>query len=781
MRNMTKVERKLSIESLAPVGRPTGGAGLAAYDRTSVFTTNSFEPDGGLGFDLHELWRILNKWKWLVAGIAAAFMIAGLLWTLMVTPLYTSTVRLQIDRNAATIVEGGNVMPVEPPFDFEFLKTQYEILQSRNIAERVAAITHLASDPDFNKQAGFSLLALIGGSEKSARRNGQSSQESAAVQAILGNRVVRPLAGSKLVDVSYYDLSPERAQKIAAAYGEAFIAFNLDRRFQANSYARLFLEDQIKQLKLRLEESENALLAFAEKEKIVSTTDKTSIAENNLASANAALGNIVSERIKNEQQWRQVESSTAINLPQFLTNKVINDLRDRRNQLATDYQEKSETFQPSYPAMIQINNKIKEIDRQLAAEVKTIKSSLKAAYESSLSQENEMKKWIEVLRAEVLDFQKRSVQYDILKREADTTRSLYEALLQRFKVVDVAGGAGANNVFVVDAAELPRSASSPVASRNLALALALGLAAGLAVAYILERFDDVIQSPEEVERVSGLPTFGIIPKVEPRSAEAELANPHSALAEAYRTLSTTLQLSTEAGLPRSLLITSAVASEGKSITSLAIGCHFARMGLKVLLVDADLRDGSLHEMLGLKNNVGLSNYLTGGCSLGEAVQRTSLGDLSFLCCGPLPPNAAELLASKRLPSLLSAELEAFDLIIVDSAPIMGLADAPLLSHATAATLFVVAAGQSRRNSVRNGLARLRMTRAPVLGTIVTKLEVRTSDYGYGYGYGFGYGRTGGRDIDANSESASRNASPALKDIEKSVVNASSRPAIKDLV
>ena len=251
---MTKFERKLSIESLAPVGRPTGGVDLAAYDRTGVFTTISLEPDGGLGFDLHEFWRILDKWKWLVAGIAAAFLIAGLLWTLMVTPLYTSTVRLQIDRNAATIVEGGNVMPVEPPFDFEFLKTQYEILQSHNIAERVAAITHLASDPDFNKQAGFSLSALFGGSEKSARKNKESSQEGAAVQAILGNHVVHPLAGSKLVDVSYSDPSPERAQRIAAAYGEAFIAFNLDRRFQINSYARLFLEDQIKQLKLRLEE-----------------------------------------------------------------------------------------------------------------------------------------------------------------------------------------------------------------------------------------------------------------------------------------------------------------------------------------------------------------------------------------------------------------------------------------------------------------------------------------------------------------------------------------------
>ena len=188
-----------------------------------------------------------------------------------------------------------------------------------------------------------------------------------------------PVPGSRLVDVSYTDPDPGRAQRIANALADAFIAANLDKRFEANTYAKTFLNDQVQQLKLRLEASEKELLEFAQKEQIVAVTEKSSIAENNLASANAALGNLVSERIKNEQLWKQVASTDATNLPQFLTNKVIEGLRDQKKALTTEYQEKLETFKPGYPAMVQINNKIKEIDRQLAQEVKAIKESLKAS------------------------------------------------------------------------------------------------------------------------------------------------------------------------------------------------------------------------------------------------------------------------------------------------------------------------------------------------------------------------------------------------------------------
>ena len=360
--------------------------------------------------DLLQYWRLLNKRKWLILSIAVAALTLGVVRTLMETPLYTATARLQIDRNVAKIIESGNVTPVEGG-DSEFLKTQYELLQSRAIAERVASALRLGEDPDFLKPRNFSLLGAIKGLLKPARPPAAATTdkrglELAAAGVVVGNRGLRPVPGSRLVDITYTDPVPARAQRIVTAYTDAIIAANLDKRFQANSYAKTFLEDQVKQLKLHLEEAERVLLDFAQKEQIVIVTEKASIAENNLASANAALGSLISERIKNEQLWKQVDTASGVTLPQLLTNSVIDGLRGRRNALVTEYQEKLETFKPGYPVMVQINNKIAEIDRQLAAEVKTIKGSLKASYENSLNQEEEMKKRIETLRGDVLDLAK---------------------------------------------------------------------------------------------------------------------------------------------------------------------------------------------------------------------------------------------------------------------------------------------------------------------------------------------------------------------------------------
>ena len=465
--------------------------------------------------------------------------------------------------------------------------------------------------------------------------------------------------------------------------------------------------------------------------------DKSSIAETNLAAANAALGNLISERTKNEQLWQQVETADAINLPQLLTNSVIETLRSQRQVLVVEYQEKLETFKPNYPVMVQITNKIKEIDQQLATEVQTIKDSLKAAYESSLAQENEMKARIETLRQEVLDLQNRSIQYNILKREVDTNRDLYASLLQRYKEVDVASGVGANNVFVVDRAELPGSPSSPQLFSALRLAFFLGLGAALAAAYFLERVDDKVRSPEQVELVSGLSLLGVIPKV--GSVEAELSDPRSGLAEAYRSLATALQFTTENGLPRTLVITSSGPSEGKSLTSMAIAKHFATIGRRVLLLDGDLRNPSLHLKLNRDNSVGLSNYLTGACAPPQVMQTTDLPNLAFIASGPLPPNAADLLGSARVHSLLSIGLEVFDLIVIDGPPVMGLADAQLLSSAAAATVFIVGAGQIRTGLVRGALRRLQLSRGSIVGAVLTKYDAKSAGYGYGYGYGYGHG------------------------------------------
>lgn len=718
-----------------------------SYGPVGAYLPAQPEESSQFGFDPREYLRILNRRKWLIGGVAAGFVAIGALATLMMTPNYTATVRLQIDRQAAKIVEGGNVTPIESGQDNEFLRTQYELLQSRSMAERVVSSLKLGESADFIAERRFSLAAtlkgLVGGGTRSSPGSEKLDNQRIATEIVERRLSVSPLRGSRLVDISYSDPDPALAQRIITAYADAFIAANLDRRFEANAYAKAFLEDQIKQLKLRLEASEKALLEFAQKEQIVAVAEKTSIAESNLAAANTSLGNLISDRIRNEEIWKQVSSADATNLPQILSNKAIEDLRASRNDLTSKYQEKLEVFKPDYPAMKQLELKIAEVDRQIASQVDAIRQSLKAAYENSLSQEGEMKKRVGVLRSEVLDFQKRSIQYNILKREVDTNRSLYEGLLQRFKEVDVAGGAGANNVFIVDKATLPQYPSSPKIPLNLALALALGLGAGVAAAFLLEFVDDTFASADDVERLYGLATLGIIPKIsDGLTVETQLADPRSGLSEAYRSLCTALQFSTERGLPRSIAVTSAGTSEGKSITSLAVARHFASMGLKVLLIDADLRKPSLHTKLALDNGIGLSNYLTGACPPPDAFQKTSLPKLAFMASGPLPPNAADLLASSRLLSLLTVGGEVFDLIVLDGPPVMGIADALLLSNAVDATIFVIAANQARSGPVSESMRRLAHARGALIGTVLTKYDAKIAGYGsdYGYGYGYGYGQ-----------------------------------------
>jgi len=688
-------------------------------------------PASETGMDLRYILRVLTKRKWLILGSIAVCLVGGLLWSLLRTPLYTATLRLEIARSAPKILKGEDTGAQER--DVADLDTEIELLKSRNLAERVVSLTGVARDLSAKS------VSASGSKNSDESRRRRSDLANEATDIILSGVVVKPVRGTRLVDVSYVDPQPARAQKIANAYGEAYTAESLDKRFQANAHAKTFLEDRLKQLKLRLEEAERALVAFAEKEQILATTDKTSIAENNLATANAALGNLIAERIKNEQIWRQAQSAAGIELPQILTNKAIEELRARRSALVTEYQEKSETFRADYPAMTQLNNKIKEIDRQIGIEVKAIKSSLKAAFDASLSQETEMKQRVDTLRAEALDLQKRSIQYNILKHEVETTRSLYESLLQRFKEVDVASGVGTNNIFIVDKAQLPEAPSSPNKIKALLIALGLGLAIGVGGAFAAEQLDDVISSPLEAELATGLTLLGVIPKPKKgQTVEAAGQDLRSSMSEAIRSLCTSLHYSTENGVPKSLLITSSTPGEGKSTIALGAARTFAATGLKVLIVDGDLRNPSLHKKAGLTNAIGLTSYLTHNCEVRDAIRQIDGASLYVMTSGPLPPNPVELLHGPRFASFLSVGGEIFDLIIIDAPPVMGMADTLILANMTSTTVLIIAAGQGRAHQVRGSLKRLKLARSRPLGVVLNKFSAPLG-YGYGYGYGYDYG------------------------------------------
>ena len=425
-------------------------------------------------------------------------------------------------------------------------------------------------------------------------------------------------------------------------------------------------------------------------------------------------------------------------LASVLESPIIQTLQGTRAQLQADYQDKLSVYKPAFPEMQQLKAQIEELDKQINAEVANIKASIRAGYQAALQQETLLKDQVNTLKDEVLDLQSRSIQYNILKREVDTNRQQYDALLQRYKDVGIAGGVGTNNISIVDRAEVPVGKHKPRLALNLAVGLLLGLFGGVLLAFVFEHLDDTLKSPEDVEKQLGMSVLGVIPLLKaPMTPTRALEDPRSAFAEAYRSVRTALQFSTDTGVPRCLLVTSATPAEGKSTTALTLAKNFAQLGKRVLIIDADLRNPSLHRTLGKNNELGLSNYLAGASKATEVIQATETPGLMYMPTGPLPPNPAELLMGPKMVSLVSIASEKFDQVIIDGPPVMGLADAPILANLAHGTLLVVEAGETRIGVAKNALKRLYAARAHVIGALLTKFSAKHAGYGYGYG-GYNY-------------------------------------------
>lgn len=714
---------------------PQGAAGvaqaLAAEDR----------PQREDEIDLLAYWHILLKRRWIVAGVLAFIVVLALVATLLSTPIFRATTTLQIERDTARVVEVEGVVPAEAANDRDFYQTQYELLRSRTLAERVVSSLTLTENRAYIEASRPSPLAVARGMLRGAGDDEDfEARERRAVGWVMANLSVEPIRNSRLVRLHFDSPDPLLSERIINAYSEAFIGANLDRRFDATSYARTFLEERLAELKLRLEDSEKELVAYAQDQAIINVDERQSLAANNLSSLNTSLARAEDERIRAEARWRQAQTRNGIGLDQFMEGGSIRRLRETRAELAATYQENLSVFQPGFPRMQQLQAQIQEVDRLIAEEMDNIRMALRAEYEAALAQEQLLAARVDELKADVLDLRDRSIQYNILQREVDTNRELYDGLLQRYKEIGVAGGVGTNNVSIVDRAQVPQSRHKPSLSLNLALALVIGGMLGVLAAFVLEFIDDSIKTPEEAERQLRQAVLGIIPKLGRQDTpEQAQGDPRSAFSEAYRSVRTALQFSTDSGVPHSLLVTSSRPSEGKSTTALALARGFAQLGKRVLLMDGDLRNPSLHRTLRLDNTTGLSNVLSGACAAGSAVQAAEEGLYSVLPTGPLPPNPAELLASARMKELLDDAAGDFDLIIIDGPPVMGLADSPILANQAAGTLLVVEAGGTRSGMARAALKRLQAARARMLGVLLSKFQARRAGQGYGYGYGdYGY-------------------------------------------
>jgi capsular exopolysaccharide synthesis family protein len=696
--------------ALAPFAGAVGGTGSAS------------------GLDVNDLLRILLKWKWLILGVVAACTGLAVAYTVTATRIYRGTATIEINTDPTSIMGDADKNDHPMRTGDQFLQTQYGLLKSRALADRVQRMLGLSH---------------------------------------VGPLEVTPVRGSSLIELDYSDRDPQRAAQVVNAFANGFIDDSLERRYNATAFARTFLQNRLASTRQKLEASERQLVNYAQNQGIVEVDSGSeggggggggdggkgsgggggggggdSLSSQSLVALNGALSSAIGERIAAEQRYRQ--SLTNKTSSEVLESPTVQALRTQRAQLVADYRTGLITYKPDYPEMVALKSRIDEIDHDLAAETTNVSSSLRSTYDAAVGREQALRAQVSSLRSNVLDLRNRGIGYNILERDVETNRQIYDALLQRFKEIGAGGGVGESIASVVDTALPPTSPYRPRPVINLAFGLLGGLVLGFGIAFGIEFVDDTIKSPEDVAEKLKVPMLGLIPRIAKTSSLVQdLADPRSEVAEAYYSVMTALQFVTNEGLPKTILMTSSRAAEGKSSSSLALAQNLARIGASVLLVDADMRKPSFKSKA--SETLGLSSLLTTDQAVMDHVVVTNVPRLSLLPSGPIPPNPAELLGTGRIRRIIDEASEQFDVVVVDAPPVLGLADAPVLSSICEGTVVVVEAASVRRPVVLNSLARLRAANAHIVGVVLTKYNPKHAGYGYAYGYGYGYGQRYGQD------------------------------------
>ncbi len=735
--------------------------------------------------DIKALLRILNKYKWVLLAFALLGLAVSVVKTLTSTPLYQASATVQIERPPGRIVSFNKDVDSSQDYDdYLALPTQIELLRSRALAERVIDELNLdrsrSQAPAPGVLGGASSPASAAGGLAAGPRPAASRADrdapwwaflgdlkdrtvagyenlgkpsvsdqqvlgrEAVVGSFMGSVKIEPVRGSRLVRINVVSPDPAKAARVANAMAQNFMAMSMERKMESSIYARNFLQDQIKVSKARLEESERTLNTYAKANSILTLDEKTSVINQTFTDYSAALSRVEQERVKAEAQYREMERNPE-NSAQVLDNKTVQAFKEQKAKLEAEYLVNLGTYKPDFPKMLQTKAQIAELDLRIKAEIAAVLGSVKAQYDAARRQEEQVRARLQETRKEVIQTQDKGVDLSLLKRELDTNRQIYDNLLQRLKEVGVTSGVAANNISVVDVAKAPLFPFKPDMSVNAAIGLAVGLMLGLGLVFVREHLDDSVKHADEVEPQFGVPLLGIVPHVKKAKRVAhELAllavdDPRGSFAEAYRSMRTALQFSTSDGAPRRLMVTSSVASEGKSTTALALAINFAQLGKRVLLVDADMRNPSLHKSLELANDRGLSNYLSGEGTRESLIRACAVPNLRVMTSGPMPPSPVDLLMGPKLLSLLDkAEELGYEQVVIDAPPILGIADALVLGNQIQSILFVVKAGSTRRSAIRDALRRLRTAGLLPLGVALTRASSEHGSY-YGYEGYYGYG------------------------------------------
>ena len=697
------------------------------------------------GFSLREHWRVAYSRRWSVLTLAAAGVAVALAWNQIRAPTYQATVTLQIDREQPGLAEMSEQTSPQFPEQPDYIETQYKVLQSRALAKTVISELALAAKPEL--------------------KHGLNSEELMAYAGDVHPRIlerfasrlkVRPSKGTRLVDVSYESVDPQLAPLVVNTLGAAFVEHNLRAKWNATQKASVWLEEQLDSLRNKLETSEQKLQRYAASHSILFVEERKDVTTEKLAQLEEELTRAESDRVMKESLAMLAEGASrgGGSLPGSLSSDAYAEFQKQLAELRRERSRLLVTFAPGYPAVRRVAEEITQVEAAMDAEQARILSGVAEDFTVARQREDLLGIVANRQRMRVNALSADFIEYNILKRDADTNRQLYEGLLQRLKEAGISAGLRASNIAVLDVAQVPEGPYRPRRAINCVLGLAFGTLFGIGLAFVQEHMDTAVRTPEEVEHISGLGLLAVVPRSRGEQGRklltreefsgqqsVRLWEPEDGVAEAYRTLRSSVLLGWGEATRR-ILLTSAQPQEGKTTLSLNLACSLAQLGRNVLLIDADMRRPDCHRQLGISQSPGLSEYLQGLAETDQVVTATDIPGLSVVASGKPVRAASDLLYSPRLESLLDQAAERFEHVVIDSPPSLALSDARTIGRYVESVVLVVS-DKTDRNALLRTKQSFDDAGIGFLGFVMNRISLGNLDYGYYRDYGYSY--TGDRD------------------------------------
>jgi len=761
-------------------------------DPGSTGGVNVYSPSARFHIDLsprephlYDYLLILRKHQWLILSFLLLVVTIVSIATFRTRPVYVATAKIEIDR------ENPNVLPFQGADSYDmlmedenYIETQAKILTSETLALQTVRNSGVATNPDFASENGPS-EAIATGSLANQKRPPE-------ISAFLGSLGVKRIPNSNLMEVSFESTDPQLAARMVNAHLENYIEQNYRSKYEATTQASRWLAGQLDELKVKVERSENARIEYERQNQIWTVDDKQTMTTQRLGDLNKELTDAQSDRIKRQALYEFAKSGELEAVPQLRDNTVLQDLQKRRSDLSVQYTEAVNQYGPSFPKVLRIQAEIKDVDEQINRQSKSVVVELENDYRAALQLEELRTKALDQQKADTNLMSEKMVQYNILRREAEANKALYEGLLTKLKEAGISAGLRSSNIHIVDPAMIPSYPSRPAKARNIALAFLVGLIGGIGLALLREYLDNTVKTPDDVETLARLPSLAVVPafgdgatasrrsgllrgaSTNGNEKRIELVAQHlpkSQVSEAFRALRTALLLSQPDRPPQVILVTSALPREGKTTAAANLAVTLAQLGDKTVIVDADLRKPGITRLLNLGTGkyAGLSSYLAGVSTLDlVTVPHPAIPNLAAIPTGPLPPNPADLLSSHRLTDAIAELRTKYKFIVIDSPPIMAATDAVILSVQVDGVLLVVRSGETPKEAFTRTRDLLTSVKSHLLGVVLNAVDASAPDYYYSYRYypySYGYGPQ--ETLDPLSEGSPSRASVHPADLDDS--------------